>query len=253
MDNYLFIKSKVLLNLRESEYAVLNFDDPLVAKLADKTRAKVLYFSLKTRVNGGYVEEGKVYFKGKVVCDVSSLPFSGEHNLMNFLASLCVARVFGVADEITVNSVKAFKGVRHRIQYVQTIDGVDYYNDSKATNVDATVKAIDAMTKPTVLILGGKDKGLDYNELFEKIKRSQVKSVVVTGESRSRMFESAMRVGFDKISVVEDFYLSIDLARIIADEGDCVLFSPACSSYDKFSDFEQRGESYIKYVESLVE
>lgn len=253
MENYLFIKSKILLNLRESEYAVLCYDDPLVAKLAEKTRAKVIYFSIKTRVNGAYVEDEKVYFKGKAICDVKTLNLSGEHNLLNFLASLCVAKIMGVEDEIAVGSARSFKGVKHRIQYVATIDGVDYFNDSKATNQDATEKAIDSMTKPTVLILGGKDKGLDYAELFEKIKNCNVKGVVITGESRFKMLESAKKVGYDKVSVVEDFYLAIDLAGLIAEEGDCVLLSPACSSYDKFTDFEQRGDSFIKYLEKTVE
>ena len=99
MENYLFVKSKILRNLRESEYAVLNFDDPLVVKLAEKTRANVVYFSTKTRVNGAYVEDGKIYYKGKMVCEISSLPFSGEHNLLNFLSSLCVAKIIGVSDE----------------------------------------------------------------------------------------------------------------------------------------------------------
>jgi UDP-N-acetylmuramoylalanine--D-glutamate ligase len=253
MENYLFIKSKILLNLRESEYAILNFDDPLVVKLAEKTRANVLYFSTKTRVNGAYVEDGKIYYKGKTISEIAELPISGEHNLLNFLAALCVAKIIGVSDESIVCSAKKFKGVKHRIEHVKTIGGVDYYNDSKATNVDATVKAIDAMVKPTILILGGKDKGLDYCELFEKIKRSQVKSVVITGESRFRMLDSAKEVGYEKVSVVEDFYLAIDIASLIAKDGDCVLFSPACSSYDKFTDFEQRGNCFIEYLEKIVE
>ena len=253
MENYLFIKSKILFNLRESEFAVLNYDDPLVVKLAEKTRAKVIYFSTKTRVNGAYVEDGKIYYKGKVVCEVCELPFKSEHNLLNFLASLCAAKVIGIDESVAVESAKSFKGVRHRIQFVNSIDGVDYYNDSKATNVDATIKAIDSMAKPTVLILGGKDKGLDFGELFEKIKRSDVKSVVLTGESRFRMLESAKKVGYENLSVVEDFYLAIDLASLIAKDGECVLFSPACSSYDKFNDYEQRGDCFIKYLEKIVE
>ena len=162
-------------------------------------------------------------------------------------------RARSVENAEIVCSAKKFKGVKHRIEHVKTIGGVDYYNDSKATNVDATVKAIDAMVKPTILILGGKDKGLDYCELFEKIKRSQVKSVVITGESRFRMLDSAKEVGYEKVSVVEDFYLAIDIASLIAKDGDCVLFSPACSSYDKFTDFEQRGNCFIEYLEKIVE
>ena len=251
MENYLFIKSKILKNLQESEYAVLCYDDPLVVKLAEKTRAKVLYFSTKSQVNGAYVDGNNVYFKGKAIASVEDLPIKGEHNLLNFLATVCVAKVMGLKDEDILNGIKSFKGVKHRIQFVATIDGVDYVNDSKATNIDATCKAIDGCSKPTVLILGGKDKGIAFDKLFEKIKTSQVKSVVVTGDSRYRLLDGAKAVGYEKVSMVEDFYRAIDLASLIAKEGDCVLLSPACSSFDKFRDFEQRGDEFIKYVESL--
>ena len=122
---------------------------------------------------------------------------------------------------------------------------------AKATNIDATCKAIDGLTKPTVLILGGKDKGIAFDKLFEKIKNSKVKSVVVTGNSRYRLLDGAKAVGYENVSMTEDFYRAIDLASLLAEEGDCVLLSPACSSYDKFSDFEQRGDEFIRYVESF--
>jgi UDP-N-acetylmuramoylalanine--D-glutamate ligase len=109
------------------------------------------------------------------------------------------------------------------------------------------------MSKPTVLILGGKDKGLDYNGLFEKIKSSKIKAVVLTGESRYRLLQSAKAVGFESVSVVEDFFLSIRLASIIAREGECVLFSPACSSFDRFKDFEERGDEFMRFVERMDE
>jgi len=159
----------------------------------------------------------------------------------------------GVTDEAIYERAKTFKGVRHRIQFVRTAYGVDYYNDSKATNADATEKAIDAMSKPTVLILGGKDKGLDFIRLFEKIKTGKVKSVIATGESRYRLLDSAKQTGYANISVVEDFYVALRLATIIAKEGDCVLLSPACSSFDRFNDFEERGERFIDYVENIYE
>ena len=251
MENYLFIKSRILKNLQESEYAVLCYDDPLVVKLAEKTRAKVLYFSTKSQVNGSSVDGDKIYFKGNVVACVSDLPVNGEHNLQNFLATVCVSKIMGLSNEEIVNGIKSFKGVKHRIQYVATFDGVDYVNDSKATNIDATCKAIDGLTKPTVLILGGKDKGIAFDKLFEKIKNSKVKSVVVTGNSRYRLLDGAKAVGYENVSMTEDFYRAIDLASLLAEEGDCVLLSPACSSYDKFSDFEQRGDEFIRYVESF--
>lgn len=251
MENYLFIKSRILHNLKESEYAVLCYDDPLVVRLAEKTKAKVLYFSTKTQVNGSYVEDGKVYFKGKAVASLDDLPISGEHNVLNLLATVCVAKIMGLSDEEIVDGVKSFKGVKHRIQYVATKKGVDFVNDSKATNIDATCKAIESLAKPTVLLLGGKDKGIAFDGLFEKIKNSKVKSVVVTGESRYSILEGAKSVGYESVSVTEDFFVAIDLARLIAKEGDSVLLSPACSSFDRFSDFEHRGEEFIRYVEGL--
>ncbi len=240
MENYLFIKSRILKNLQESEYAVLSYDDPLVVKLAEKTKARVLFFSAKAQVNGSYVEDGKIYYKGKAVVSVDDLPIKGEHNILNFLATVCVAKIMGLSDEDIVNGVKSFKGVRHRIQFVATVEGVDYVNDSKATNIDATCKAIEGCSKPTVLILGGKDKGIAFDKLFEKIKTSKVKAVIATGDSRYRLLDGARAVGYQKISVTDDFYTAVDLARLIAREGDCVLLSPACSSYDRFSDFVHR-------------
>lgn len=253
MENYTFIKSKILMNLRESEHAVLCYDDPIVMKMSEKVRAKVTFFSTKSRVNGAYVEDGTVYYKGKAVIEASELPVSGEHNLLNFLASLCVAKIMGVSDNDISQGVKSFKGVKHRIQFVASIGGVDYYNDSKATNADATEKAIDSMTKGTVLILGGKDKGLEFNGLFERIKSSKVRTVVLTGESRYRLLQSARAVGFESVSVAEDFFVAITLASIIAKEGECVLFSPACSSFDRFKDFEERGDEFMRFVESMNE
>lgn len=253
MENYLYVKSRILKNLQESEYAVLCYDDPLVQKLGEKTKAKILYFSIKTKVNGCYVDEDKIYFKGKEIADVKDLPFGGEHNILNFLATVCVAFSIGLSCEKIMQGIKAFKGVKHRIQYVATKQGVDYVNDSKATNIDATCKAIDAISKPTILILGGKDKGIAYDSLFEKIKSSRVKSVVLTGESRYRLLEGALKANYHNFSMVSDFYTAIDVAKLVAKDGDCVLLSPACSSFDFFSDFEHRGDEFIRYVENFNE
>ena len=253
MENYIFIKSRIVQGLKESEYAVLNYDDQTVRKFSEKTKAKIIYFSTKTEVDGAYVANGKIFYKGKYVVDVSALQFSEEHNLGNALATVCVAELMGVGEESIAENLCSFKGVRHRIQFIKSINGVDYYNDSKATNVDATIKAIDAMRKPTVLILGGKDKGLGYDGLFEKIKKSSVKEVIMTGESKFALFESASRSSFKNLSVIDDFYLAIKVASMIAKPGDAVLLSPACSSFDRFSDFEERGEEFIKTVEALDE
>lgn len=250
MDNYVFVKSKILSNLTETEYAVLCYDDPIVRSLDEKTRGKVVYFSVKEEVNGAYVSEGKIFYKGKYVADLSDLPISGIHNVYDALACLCVAIIMGVDKNDVVEAFKNFKGVKHRIQFVRNVNGVDFYNDSKATNVDATVKAVAAMSKPTILILGGKDKGLDFTPLFEGIKGSKVKAIVVTGESAFRIAECAKKCEFGEVSMTGDFNLAFYLAKKMAERGDAVLLSPACSSFDVFTDFEQRGDAFIKLVES---
>jgi len=252
MENYIFVKSKILSNLRESEFAVLGYDDPNVKKLAEKTKGKIIYFSAKTEVDGAYLSGDKIYFRGKYIADVSSLPISGEHNILNALAAVACAELLGVDETQIAESLKNFKGVKHRVQFIRAFGGVDYYNDSKATNVDATVKAIEMMTKPTVLIMGGKDKGLSFSELFAKIKKSGIiVHAVLTGETRSRLAESAAEAGYDNITVTGDFEMAVKIASMIAKEGENVLLSPACSSFDQFNNFEERGDKFIKLVESL--
>ena len=251
MENYIYLKSKLLSNLRESEYAVLNYDDKTVRNFSEKTKGKVVYFSAETEVNGAYVSDGAIFYKGKRLAELSSLPVSGEHNVLNLLAAVCVAEIMGMSDEAIFEGIRGFKGVKHRIQYVKTVMGIDYYNDSKATNADASEKAIDAMKKPVVLILGGKDKGLDFDSLFVKIKNSQVKSVVLTGESAPRLYNAAQKAGCENVFVASDFEIAVRLASFIAKSGDAVLLSPACSSYDRFSSVEERGDEFIRIVEAL--
>ncbi len=253
MENYIFIKSRIMQCQRESEYAVLNYDDTTVRKTAEKCKAKVVYFSTKAEVDGAYVSNGKIFYKGKYVTDVSSVKLSGEHNIENTLAAICVCELLGLSEEEISSHLSDFKGVKHRIQFIKEVGGVDYYNDSKATNSDATVKAIDSMTKPTVLILGGKDKGLKFDGLFEKIKKSCVRHVVLTGESRYRLLESASDCGYYSVSMTEDFTAAINIAKMIAQRGEAVLLSPACSSFDRFSDFEERGDAFISIVENMNE
>ncbi|MBO4323072.1 MAG: UDP-N-acetylmuramoyl-L-alanine--D-glutamate ligase [Clostridia bacterium] len=253
MENYIFVKSRILQCQRESEYAVLNYDDPIVRKMAEKAKSKVVYFSVKSEVDGAYLSGEKILYKGKYVMDSSAVQIGGQHNIENVLAAVCAAEIMGVTEEKIAETILGFKGVKHRIQFVKEIGGVEYYNDSKATNPDASIKAIDSMKRPTVLILGGKDKGLSFDELFDKIKKSCVYHVVLTGESRLKMAENAISNGFNAVSMTEDFVLAIKLAKMIAKEGDAVLLSPACSSYDKFSDFEERGDKFIETVENLDE
>ena len=248
MDNYIFLKKRIFKNQRESEYCILNFDDEKVRAFFPEVRAKVVWVSLKEKVRGAYLSEGKLYFFDEYIMDESDLNLSGDHNVYNALFAICVSKLLGVNNEVIAAALKEFKGVKHRVELVCKKNGIEFYNDSKATNTASTISALSAIKKPTVLILGGSEKGENYDVLFEKIKESSVKHVVLTGASRFNMLESSGRVGVADITVTEDFLIAIKIATLIAADGDAVLLSPACASFDKFSGFEERGDAFIKAV-----
>ena len=251
MDNYIFLKSKLLRNMRESEWAVLNYDDTTVRGFAEKTRAKTVYFSLIEKVNGAYVLDGGIYFKHEKILEIQELALQGEHNVQNALACVCAGKIMGISNETIVQGLKTFKGVKHRIEFIREIEGVKYYNDSKSTNPDSTLKALSTMKNSTVLLLGGKDKGLDYTELFNQIK-SQPVSICLYGETKYKMLESAKNCGIKNLSLTQDMVNAVKIAKIMAKSGDNILLSPACSSFDEFCGYEERGEKFIETVNGLI-
>lgn len=252
MDNYVFLKSKLLRNMRESEFAVLNYDDAIVKGFSEKTRAKILYFSIKEEVLGAYLKEGRLYFNKEEIIKEEELFLKGKHNIQNALACIVCCKILGVDNAYIKEGLSTFKGARHRIELVKEIDGVEYYNDSKSTNPDSTIKAVEAMQRPCVLLLGGKDKGLDYTEMMKIINDSKVESVCLYGETRFKMLDSAKKVGIANINLTQDMDCAVKLARHIARKGWSILLSPACSSFDRFSGYEERGEKYIETVNSLI-
>ena len=159
MENYIYLKRRLLKNCTESEYAVLNFDDRVVRSFAEQTKAHIVWFSRQERVDGAYFAEDALYFRGERVMGAEELAVQGEHNLENALAALAAARLMGIGNEAIVSAFSSFKGVAHRIERVFEANGVTFIDDSKATNVDSCRKALAALDRETVLILGGKDKG----------------------------------------------------------------------------------------------
>ena len=155
MENYIFLKSKLLKNMGETEFAVLNYDDETVRAFAEKTKAQVLYFSVRERVNGAFYEDGYLYFGKEKILPVSDLPARGVHTIQNALAVIAAAKIMGIKTADIVESLTAFKGIKHRIEEVGKVNGVTYIDDSKGTNVDATMKAIECMQEETILLLGG--------------------------------------------------------------------------------------------------
>ena len=250
MENYIYLKSRILKNMRESEYAVLNYDDPIVRKYAENRKAKIQYFSLTEKV-GAYIDGEYFCWEDEKVAPIESLVLKGDHNKANALAAIAALKVLNVENSLIEKGFKSFKGIKHRLELIAEKNGVKYYNDSKSTNVDSTIKAIETMTEPTVLILGGKDKDLDYTGLFEKLKSSCVVHAVIMGENRYKMLDCANRAGFCKLSVSSNFETAVRIARIEAKNNGVVLLSPACASFDMFSCYEERGREFERIVRTI--
>ena len=251
MENYVFLKKRIFKNQRESEFTVLNYDDQTVKSFFTETNGKVVWISAKEKVDGAYLENGKFYYKGEYIVDERELRLKGEHNAYNALFAIACAKLLKIETSTLAESIKNFNGVKHRIEFVANKGGVDYYNDSKATNTASTISALSTMVKPTVLILGGSEKGEDYTALFEKVKVSAIKHVVLTGATRYNLLEVASRLGIYNLTVTEKFDCAVKIASMYAQSGDCVLLSPACASYDAFSGFEERGDAFVKLVGEL--
>ncbi len=249
MENYIYLKKRIFKNQKESEYSVLNYDDEIVRNFSGQIKAKIKYVSLKEKVDGAYRLDNKLFYNDEFIISQDSLSLKGEHNVYNTLFAICVSKLLGVDNQSIVSALTNFKGVKHRMELIANIAGVEYYNDSKATNTASTITAIENITRPTILILGGSDKGESYLELFEKIKSSSVRHVIIMGATRLKIFESAVKVGYNNLTLTYDFTTAVKIAKLIASEGESVLLSPACASFDAFSSFEERGDRFRKIVE----
>ena len=253
MENYIFLKRKLLRNLRESEYAVLNYDDDEVRSFAQHTKAKVVYFSMNARIDGAYFEDGSIYFNGEKYLDVKDMTVKGDHNVYNALASVAAGHILGIDKTKTAEALCKFKGIKHRIEEIAKIKGVTYIDDSKGTNVDATIKAVNTMQCPTVILLGGKDKGYDYAPLFVELQNSNVIHAILYGENRFKLLNAAVRTGYISFSLCSEFDTAVRLSAFIAKSGQNVLLSPASSSFDSFSNYEERGDAFKTLVEGMNE
>lgn len=252
MENYVFLKAKLLKNLTETEYAILNYDDATVRSFAEKTKAKVLYFSVRERVVGAYYEEGNLYFGKEKILSAKELPAEGLHNIQNALAVIAAAKVMGIKTEDIRTALTEFKGIKHRIEFVNEVNGVRFIDDSKGTNVDATLKAVEAMKTETILLLGGKNKGYNYDKLFNALTGTKVVHCILYGENRYSLLKSARNCGYEGITVCEKFDFAVRIAGMKATRGQTVLLSPASASFDEFSSYEERGDKFVEIVCSLA-
>ncbi len=244
MENYIYLKSRLLKNCAESEFAVLNRDDPIVRGFAEKTKAKPVWFSLREPVEGGYLSEGCFCYMGEKLFPVADLPLDGEHNAANALAAICAAKLFGVPNETIAAALKTFRGVAHRLQRIGELDGVTFIDDSKATNVDSAIKAVKSVRGESILLVGGKDKGYSYEPLFDAIKNSGVVHTVIYGENAFRVLGAALKKGYTTVTLCRPFDVAVRVAYLTAKKGQNVLLSPASASFDSFKNYEERGERF---------
>ena len=239
--------------MRESEFAVLNYDDEIVRGFARSTKAKIVYFSMRERIDGAFFENGSIYFGNEKILEVKDMSLGGVHNIYNALACVAAAKLLGVDGATIAEAICNFKGIKHRIEVVGKVNGVTYVDDSKGTNVDATVKAVQSMREATVLLLGGKDKGYDYLPLFNSLKESRVVHAVLYGENRFKLLNAAIKADFVSFSLCSEFETAVRLSQYIAKSGQSVLLSPASSSFDSFANYEERGDAFKKLVEGMNE
>lgn len=254
-ENYISAKANIFKNSGLSDICILNYDDDQCRQLASKIPCKVVYFSFKHQIEdeGICIQNGWITVITKEesihVCPLEDLKVLGDHNVENALAAVALCYYAKVPLEIIRRELTHFQGVEHRTEYVAEINGVRYYNDSKATNPDAAIKGLKAMQWPVVLIGGGMDKKSDFTEWIDHF--DHVKELIVFGETAENIKMTAKRCGFTKVNKVQNLEEAVIKAARLAEKGDCVLLSPACASWDMFESFEQRGELFKKLVLQL--
>jgi UDP-N-acetylmuramoylalanine--D-glutamate ligase len=251
-ENYARAKERIFAAQRADDCVVLNADNARAAEAAVRSLATVHWFSIEHPVRqGAWVESGYVVYRcdpgGEVerIMPLSKIPLKGEHNVENVLAAVCAARLAGVPAQLMQGAIEKFQAVEHRLEFVANVHGVEFYNDSKATNVDATAKAIAAFSGGIHLILGGKDKGSDYT-LLSQLLRERVRAVYTIG-SAAGIIESQLR-GVISIHSCETLDVAVGAAAGAAHPGEVVLLAPACSSFDQFESYEHRGRAFKQLV-----
>ncbi len=255
MENYVACKEAVAVNQTFADTCVLNYEDGYTRAFAKRCPAKVLFFSSRQQMKEGLYLQGEdiMYADGQSVrklLNIHEMKLLGIHNVENVMAAIGMALAYGVPEQSVVKSVKAFTAVEHRIEYVATVRGVEYYNDSKGTNPDAAIKGIQAMNRKTVLIGGGYDKDSTYDEWIESFD-GKVTWLVLLGQTKEKIADCARAHGFQNIILTDSLEGAVRVSASKAKEGEAVLLSPACASWGMFTNYEERGRMFKEMVRKL--
>lgn len=241
---YQMTKKKIFNNHTSDDLAVINKDDEVSMKITDDIKSTKVYYG-HDKTNLAYYDEEGIYYDGKLVIKLDDIILKGKHNYQNIMGAIIAVKKYGVTDEVIQKVLKEFKGVEHRLEYVDTINGVTYYNDSKATNCVSTITALNSFDKPTILLLGGYDRGHSFHDLDNSMKN--VKYVVCFGETKNRIEEfcNDLNIKCYKNDTLKE---AMNVVKDICTPGDVVLLSPACASWDQYDRFEDRGDEFKKLV-----
>lgn len=256
MENYSNIKLSIAKNQNEDQFCVLNYEDDFLRNNANKLNCKTIFFSSQRQLEYGvFIKDNCIVYKdekiNKKVINIDDIFLVGIHNLENIMAAIALAYKIGVSFESIEKTIKNFKAVEHRIEYVTKINDVIYYNDSKGTNTDASTKAIEAMSRKTILIAGGYDKNSEFDDWVKSFK-GRIKHLVLMGVTKEKIATACDNNGFKDYTIVNNLKEAVVKSFELAKEGEAVLLSPACASWDMFDSYEQRGKLFKEYVLELV-
>jgi UDP-N-acetylmuramoylalanine--D-glutamate ligase len=249
-EEYIAAKANITKNQTAADYLIVNAEQPDVMNIANTSNAKIIPFSAKNELaEGAYVSDGWICFNGEKVMQVEDIALPGAHNLENILCAMAAAKLSGV-DNAAINEVlRTFTGVKHRLQYVAEVSGRKFYNDSKATNILATVHALAAFKQPVILLAGGLDRGNEFDELIPYLKN--VKALITFGQTAPKIERVGKEAGIKQIIRVDNVDKAVPVAYQQSEEGDVILLSPACASWDQYKTFEVRGDIFIEAVHKL--
>lgn len=256
-ENYMKSKSKIFSNQGSEDFLVLNWDQENLRVFKDKARSKVIWFSIRSELREGvFLSHDQIVYRqdgtDQTVLSLDDIRIPGEHNLENICGVVAMMKALQIDSETIRNTIGKFKGVEHRIEFVGTVGKVDYYNDSKGTNPESTIKAIRALEGPIVLIAGGYDKKADYMEMLQQFMEKG-RALVLMGATKDIIGQKARSMGIQQVYMVQDMEEAVSLAGNLAKPGDQVLLSPACASWDMFRNYEERGNKFKELVNDMTE
>ncbi|WP_339227607.1 UDP-N-acetylmuramoyl-L-alanine--D-glutamate ligase [Oceanobacillus sp. FSL K6-2867] len=251
LTNYKQAKFNIFRNQTENDYLIYNAEDKAITEEVKDARAKLVPFSVQQKLEtGAWIDDKYVYFRNEKIIELNKIVLVGEHNLQNILAAIAAAKLNGATNEGIYQVLTTFSGVEHRLQFVENVNGRLFYNDSKATNILATQKALDSFKQSTILLAGGLDRGNAFTDLQPHLKH--VRAMVVFGQTASKLKELADDAGIDTVIESQNVEEAVNAAYSISMENEVILLSPACASWDQYRTFEERGDMFVQAVHKLM-